>query len=508
MKRRWKIIIGVGIFALLVSASLTITMRVQPAREVDAYKKFLRDKGEKLEFSEVLPPPASPEENSADSVRVAFSLIGPGFENVPYAMELVAPGRALIGARQPDARDAEFTNTWEEFAATVEADRSAIDLLHQVLNRPKLDFHLDYTKGYETALNHLAPMKHSVQVLTSAVIYQIHIEDTAAATTNILTMLSMIQRDFRDEMLISHLVRVAMTTMAVVPTWELLQATNVTGSQLVTLRNGWQKLEFLKDAETACEIERADTDMIIERTRDSHQEYRKLLGFTSGGLGAATPWPQMLDDATAGVRATIGETLWRSSWSYSTELNMLRVHQDVLEALRAMQTNRTQFYKTNYDILSARLSTIGNTNSVLCDALKIADFREFFPTQIEGSFVRKTLKAETTRRIVVTAIALKRYHIKHGALPAALGELVPDFLVSVPVDPFDGRPLKYRSNPDETFLLYSVGEDGIDDGGDATPVKTPLSGNPNGNWLTGRDWVWPQPATAAEIQYFYEHPPK
>jgi hypothetical protein len=72
----------------------------------------------------------------------------------------------------------------------------------------------------------------------------------------------------------------------------------------------------------------------------------------------------------------------------------------------------------------------------------------------------------------VTAIALKRYQLRHGNYPTDLSMLVPEFLSTVPRDPVDGKLLRYRLNPDGTFLLYSVGEDGKDDGGDASLPKS------------------------------------
>jgi hypothetical protein len=117
--------------------------------------------------------------------------------------------------------------------------------------------------------------------------------------------------------------------------------------------------------------------------------------------------------------------------------------------------------------------------------------------------LNRAIKAEAVKTIVVTAIALKRYHLKHTQYPASLSALVPEFLSSVPHDPIDGQPLRYRLNPDGTFLLYSIGDDGKDGGGDVTL----LSPRPV-YWLRAPDWVWPQRATADEIRKFNESPPK
>jgi hypothetical protein len=49
------------------------------------------------------------------------------------------------------------------------------------------------------------------------------------------------------------------------------------------------------------------------------------------------------------------------------------------------------------------------------------------------------------------------------------------------------KPLCYRLNADGTFTLYSVGEDGHDEGGDVTSGSTT---NKFDLW-SGRDAVWP-----------------
>jgi len=108
---------------------------------------------------------------------------------------------------------------------------------------------------------------------------------------------------------------------------------------------------------------------------------------------------------------------------------------------------------------------------------------------------RTVMRVEAARQIVVTAITLQRYHLAHGSHPTDLHYLVPAFLSTLPLDPVEGQPLRYRSNADGTFLLYSVGENGVDDGGDPSLEKYfETSGyawqNPH-----ALDWVWPSPAT-------------
>jgi hypothetical protein len=59
-------------------------------------------------------------------------------------------------------------------------------------------------------------------------------------------------------------------------------------------------------------------------------------------------------------------------------------------------------------------------------------------------------------------LGLKAYKTRHGRLPQTLDDLVPEYLKAVPIDAFDGKPIRY--DPAKR-ILYSVGKDGADGGG-------------------------------------------
>ncbi len=70
------------------------------------------------------------------------------------------------------------------------------------------------------------------------------------------------------------------------------------------------------------------------------------------------------------------------------------------------------------------------------------------------------------RRMAAIALAIRLFEIDHGARPRVLDELVPDYLDSVPRDPFaeGSEAIRYLPAADRP-VLYSVGENGIDEGG-------------------------------------------
>jgi hypothetical protein len=65
---------------------------------------------------------------------------------------------------------------------------------------------------------------------------------------------------------------------------------------------------------------------------------------------------------------------------------------------------------------------------------------------------------------LISAIACERHRQAEGSWPCALAELVPEYLSSVPTDPYDGKPLRLARLADG-LVVYSVGPDGSDDGG-------------------------------------------
>jgi hypothetical protein len=74
-------------------------------------------------------------------------------------------------------------------------------------------------------------------------------------------------------------------------------------------------------------------------------------------------------------------------------------------------------------------------------------------------------------RITRTVLALTLCKADTGAYPATLGALVPQYLPAVPLDPFDGKPLRYKPKG-SGFVVYSIGEDMVDSGG--KPVNSTI----------------------------------
>jgi hypothetical protein len=72
-------------------------------------------------------------------------------------------------------------------------------------------------------------------------------------------------------------------------------------------------------------------------------------------------------------------------------------------------------------------------------------------------------------RCMDVALAAERYRHANKKWPESLDKLCPDLLAAVPLDPFDGQPLRYRRLEDGA-MIYSVSHDGEDNGGNLDPA--------------------------------------
>ncbi len=490
-------------------------------RSVADYQKQLVANGEKLAVEELIPKTVQPEENGANAFFRALTMINFSpdvlYSNPPSGMTMVAPGKARVGWAQPDIRSKEATNAWEDAYIAVGNFSAALTLLEELIEHPHLDFNVNYRLGFTMPLPSLAQTKGAAQKLYYAALCDLHRGDTASATTRLRALLAMVQGSTDERLFISQLVRMAIAAIGAVGTWELLQAPNATDEQLASIQNDWSRLEFIIAAENALAMERAMSQMTIEHMRDSSAEFRKAAsGFSGLGAGAAGGGGEWFDQAKQfgkdtwnKTRLKAKESAWRFAWSYPDQLRALKGQQVLIETARLVRTNGN--FAAALALQKGRLAALEIQDIETDDFFSIGpadvDFRTLLSQGVLSltRFLDKVMTIEVSRQMIVTAVALQRYKLRKGDYPPELAALVPELLPILPRDPVDGKPLRYKSNPNGTFLLYSVGEDGEDSGGDLKPA------NPEREsfyWQHGRDWVWPQPATPKEVEDFYQEQSK
>lgn len=496
-RRRKNLLIAAAVFAAAIL--IPVLRHYQLKAAVDRYRAGLTAKGEPMELGQVLPPPIPPERSSAELLTNACALLTSDlnvlFSNQPPAMRMVAPGKAMVGWAQPDLRSYDMgrlTNSWAEVEAALAEDKAALDLLRQLPAGAQFDFAYNYSNGWGgLKWFALAPAKKAAQRLAASATSSLRRQDAETATRDVAAMQAIACGFSHDRVLISELVRIAIAQIAVTANWEFLQSSNVTDGQLARLQSGWAGMEFTAAFENTMLIERTVGTIETRNLRASGLKSYFEPFYASGLLE---------EEQNSFARLTFNgkAALWRYWWSYPDELRQLQAAQAVLDAARQARTNGS-FLSANTTLkqwFEEHAINSDDDEFLFLDPMR-ADFRYVLSsgTPAFAKAFDKVLNADAARQLALTAIALKRFHLKYGRYPAQLSELTPAFLASVPSDPVDGKPLRYQRNPGNTFLLYSIGADGVNNGGDASPAKGKSLW-----WQNGRDWVWPQPATDAEIR--------
>jgi hypothetical protein len=511
MNHRAKILIAAGV-VLIAGVLIPVIHHYQLRAATEAYIAQLKAQGEPMELAQVIPPPVPPEQNSADTFRKAVELINTDtrldYTNYAYGMKMIAPGKAIVCWRQPDVRDSDGTNSWESIKAAISQNSQSFALLHQIIASPNFDFQINYDRGVAD-LNftnlYLAESKQAVQRLETAALCNLHRGNTASAVTNLRAMLAIVKALRNERLVISELVRIAIAQITLTANWEVLQSTNLTDGELTELQNDWANLDFVQGQENALEMERVTGEITLAKLRSSNTE---LLEYFNLSRTARESMGLPKDDESLWDRTKlIAEIfMWHYWWSYPDELRAQKGYEVLLDTERFAKTNHS--FQTALQHQGTKLDALGMSkvdDEILWVFTNEMDFHSVLSQSITvlSGAGGKVMRVEAARQVVTTAIALKRYQLKHGNYPPDLISLVPEFLSQIPLDPVDGQPLRYRRNSDGTFLLYSLGENGKDDGGNPALEKGALS--PSYYWqnVGALDWVWPQPATPEEIKAYY-----
>ena len=86
-----------------------------------------------------------------------------------------------------------------------------------------------------------------------------------------------------------------------------------------------------------------------------------------------------------------------------------------------------------------------------------------------GAQKRYIRQNETSANMTRIVFSLAHHRAEHGIYPMSLDELVPSAIEKLPMDVYSDHPYRYKRTADG-FCLYSVGEDGVDNGGTGNGV--------------------------------------
>ena len=164
-----------------------------------------------------------------------------------------------------------------------------------------------------------------------------------------------------------------------------------------------------------------------------------------------------------------------SGWVYQNMVTIAKLQSKLVDS--------TDF--ENGTILPERIETERRQAKEIHNHFSFYTFLARFATDADLSKIwQTTAHNQTLVNEAQIACALERCHLAHGKYPETLDALAPQFIEKIPHDIIGGQPLHYRRTDDGKFLLYSVGWNEIDDGGQEPLTKGGVIDYTNG------DWVW------------------
>lgn len=505
-RRRWARLI----FLLLVAALAALF--IEHWRGERALRKW---KGEMVARGEIFDPkkfwPAPDPDGRAFSDQLAEAA-----ERLPTNLtkfagilaglnldELGLASRGSQHASPPFAYPQRNVSTWAELETATKEARPALATIQKLMKNPPRAMEEDITKRLEMdVFPNFIRVRRVSQTLHAAIINDLHRGDLGAALENLEALQGCVRWHADDPWLVNYMIRVALTGLASDAGWDALQADGWTEPQLARFQKACETNVLFQQMPQALASERV-TRLYAMDWFASHSYQAWIDRFTDVFKSFGSKAPE-LDTATltGQWRQWVFHPTWSHAWKAQDELHYLRHSQAELTILREavergswawLQEQQTAL-RDQYRRPSAEWRFY--LSLPLHDSLSeiVGNRRTTSPVCPYPNFSKAwsaTARNLTQHEMVTAAIALKRYKLREGKMPDELAALVPAYLKVVPRDFMDGQPLRYRRNADGSFLLYSVGEDARDDGGDAR-VSGGSPGQQRREWWSGRDWVWSQ----------------
>ncbi len=431
----------------------------------------------------------------------------------------VAPGKAARGSKASHpftAYQSSFTNglatqgpgntnTWEMLVDRYATNQTALAELRDLLRDPPAAHSQDTVQDMrEGRLPNYVKLVKAAEVLNDVVVLDLHRGDLRAVEDDLVAFSGFLRWNSQDPTLVGQMVRVACEGIGIGALWEVAQSDGWSEPQLERIQKAWQStLPMLPEVVAAFQHERLMPLEVYDLFRQmSYREWdrhcRKLFA----------PWgvsPPALPAVVEAGRHYFFHPLWKFAWADQEKARYLQrsdfmftVPRQALkrrayanqekEWVEQQEAANPPFAKWRFYLSLPVVDKLGHLTGVPGSVSRITFplspwFEKDFSLPNFSKALNTATRNEVLREMAVTSLALKRYALRHGRLPDQLAALVPEFLPEVPIDWWDGKPLRYRLNTGGTYLLYAVGWDGKDDGGIPT-IKFRLD--------SPGDQVWPQ----------------
>ncbi|MBI1370571.1 MAG: hypothetical protein GC162_18190 [Planctomycetes bacterium] len=424
-RRKWPWIVAVLLLIITAYATWVATVRHQ----VNLMLSDIRTRGEPANAAELdawyeRVPAGEP--NQAEAILDALTYMW-----IPSDDDTLAKLPLIGKASLPKAGEAWPPEVREAVDDLLKTDSGAIQRLVAARGIQKSRYPVNLSLGFMTPLADLSRLRTAINLLELYVLTRIEDGDAEGAINGIEASAGLARSLQTEPVLIAHLVRIAMVGIVIRDIERLLNNATLTKAQLVRLD------DLLAPMDLSVPLARAMAGELAMGNDIFALSPSKMIGTTGISPGG-------------GLEGAIFAAHVASGMIHLDHLTYLQIMEDYKAAAQEPEERRT----AAMEAVERRANELGAYPAVLTRLIVPGLARSFLIDQ----------RYRTSLRVARVVIAIERYRLCHGKLPMVLDELTPEFLPQALMDPFTGKPLIYKTTANG-YVVYSVGEDGVDNGG-------------------------------------------
>lgn len=427
--RRWnrRLLLGFVLLTGLVALALA-GVRWRADSSLQKRMEAIRAKGEPVTPAELAARhPAPPKGQDAGET---YGKAGESLREDITAKDYQARMRSLYETRLQNSIGEELLQGMEAYLA---GHAEALQVLLDAADRSPARFNLDLSKGFTAPIPNLLQLRGSAQLLQLEAFVAAEKGESERAARAVRAILAM-DHTMRDApVIIMQMIRLAMTSMACESIRRTLPLAGYSDGQLLHVSR------------------------MLAETNNREALTNAFIGERAGGLDAYERpefFMQNLREADKwlpGASAMASGMLRLSLAASGDRERYLDLMTSLIEASRApFPECLSRVGELEREFTETPRTLLPNLSSMIIPNL--------------GRCLIQQARQEAETGCALAAIAVERHRLAHGGIPESAEMLVPDFLHAVPMDPFNGEPLRYLTDGD-SYTFYSVGMNRQDDGG-------------------------------------------
>ncbi len=362
--------------------------------------------------------------------------IGPGNRADDAASDLDAVLRHLKPNEELTPADRSAMREEMERAAP------ALQLARRLADQPRGRFPIVYSRNYvSTMLPNIQDARDTARMLQYDAMFRAQSGDLDGSAVSCRALVNNARSIGDEPNLIAMLVRMAIRAIAAGQAERTVGLGEPPPDLLAALQKAMEEEADVPLFLIGLRGERAGDDLFMQSLQDGTTSVAQFKGLTAGPAARSGSWLDPNDLLYLPGTVTASRAALLDRMNKLIEISKLPVE----EQAAPLAELRAEMRKEPFLIRELMPAT---------EKVHMADHR-----------------TQALLRCAAAGLAAERYRRRHGRWPDGLADLTGEFLSAVPRDPFDNKPLRYRKD-EEGVIIYSVGQDGKDDGGDRATLNT------------------------------------